>query len=301
MRVCFSLPLLLAPMLFQGCATLETASPSINPNCTDTAALTLPKVSCRQTEFGRFYHRSENLVELQLKAARTAERNFERLSNSSPPRFTVFGSGIGATAKAAITSANDAGFVLDLKGFESAELESSQHGSISTETFISHELGHIFLNEICPSGEGNEYASTAPDWIDEAVAFAVEVGDDAEARRALFRKQYSSKLKNASTDEFSLEAMLAISHPLSSFSVSRPAKSGGTLQIIAMPTDASFFYEKSQALLDFLADHGGQEQIFELAWKYCQSSGISQMSDDLSEIGDWSSWLEQYTDEQSSD
>lgn len=134
------------------------------------------------------------------------------------------------------------------------------------DTGIRHELNHVFLTAaLFPGPAAVRYGSSAPDWLDEAVAIAAESADVRARRRSHFHQQVCAGRL------VPLGAFLAQRHPLFESASMRAlaGKRAGqagmeVLRVdqLGLPRTALLdFYAQSQAVAEFLAEASGDRRI----------------------------------------
>ena len=134
------------------------------------------------------------------------------------------------------------------------------------DTGIRHELNHVFLTAAFFPGRGAvRYGSSAPDWLDEAVAIAAESPAVQARRRGHFHQQVCGGRL------VPLDTFLGQRHPLFQSATMRKLAGKGAggagmmvlrVDQLGLPRTALLdFYAQSQAVAEFLAETSGDRRI----------------------------------------
>lgn len=141
---------------------------------------------------------------------------------------------------------------------------------------IAHEIGHLLFSSYFDgpartSGERSvRYGSSAPDWLDEAAAVALENEELTRRRYAAARTAYEA---DGTVLAFSLDAYLTMEHPsLRAALALRTINRGGAEAMILSGDEAKafledsggnpeVFYRQTRLFIDFLMEKSGDLRI----------------------------------------
>ena len=149
---------------------------------------------------------------------------------------------------------------------------------LTSYSAVAHELGHLWLMEAFwgnrkpnPGGAGH-YGGPGPDWLDEAVAIAMEDEVLTAPRRQRFRDLWAGRVPEGVK---SLAGFFAMDHPLKGVgslvrsSGAQPGSSGVMVltgeevqKKLGVTADAGpNFYAQARAVADFLIERSGNPKI----------------------------------------
>ena len=190
---------------------------------------------------------------------------------------------------------------------------------------LSHEFGHIwFMREVWRDMEpGNHhYGGSAPDWLDELVAVALESEELTESRWRRLREDHTSGAA------LGLEQFFTMPHPSAAIARQVAEERGGILapdspelqgrrsytrvttltgedarRVMAnSESNPLTFYAMARGVLDFLQDRGGADILPELSgglragasledWLASDGARFNLASDLTALEADWSEWM----------
>ena len=156
---------------------------------------------------------------------------------------------------------------------------------------IAHEIGHLLFNryfdgpETGSADRSTRYGSSAPDWLDEAAAVALENDAQTRSRYVAAREAYNA---DGTVLAFPLDTYLSMDHPLlQSAQALKTLKRGSTGAVMLSGDEAdafleasggnpAVFYRQTRMFIDYLMETSGDPRIlYAIAEAYRDGSDLS--------------------------
>ncbi|WP_231679470.1 MULTISPECIES: hypothetical protein [unclassified Citromicrobium] len=161
---------------------------------------------------------------------------------------------------------------------------------------IAHEIGHLLFNRYFDGPDTGSadrtarYGSSAPDWLDEAAAVALENDAQTRSRYVAAREAYDA---DGTVLAFPLDTYLSMEHPLlQSAQALKTLKRGSTGAVMLSGDEAdafleasggnpAVFYRQTRMFIDYLMETSGDPRI------------LNSIAQAYRDGGDLSGWLTQ--------